>query len=492
MFANLARIAVLAVFVGSTALAQERSVVTVPVSVPLSVLERHVDIALGGQVLHRGEQSRTCVKPQEVCTKIPEFRGFKIYSRMECVQVTPAVGCTIAHQAERVGPLRLGGDSGALQVSQTIRASATIKGRGEIGRHIRETVNASANFTVTARPTVAPDWSVRIPSLDVRYAWRERPNVRLFDLITITFGDEARSALDRTIARYQQDDLSGVLEKIDLKRLVTPVWDALQDPIRVDLSNDVALFVHFRPEAIGLDGPTFSGGRAEATVAIEGLLAASDREDSPFADGPSVLPNLGRVPDDKTFSLVLPVEVSLPTLETALAAQLPQTFETEGAVSGSVEVREASLSEADGFVQLTLNVLAKADTGTFLAPSYEGLVAVAAVPVFDPNTHVLRFTDVSVSIGGSGITATLLRQVLNTQAVASLLQNAAQLNVAREIEKLDAALVDALNRDLAPDLRMEGEAAMSLHDVALSDGLKLSARATGNIRIVGTELHANN
>lgn len=80
IFGRLAFVSLLAACPASAQ--TETTVLTVPMSVPLADLQAHADERLPRE-LHSAERSQTCVEAERACTKIPEFGGFKIYSRME-------------------------------------------------------------------------------------------------------------------------------------------------------------------------------------------------------------------------------------------------------------------------------------------------------------------------------------------------------------------------------------------------------------------------
>ncbi|MEM9762014.1 MAG: DUF4403 family protein [Pseudomonadota bacterium] len=141
-----------------TASTQEiaRSHLSVPIATELSDLQRYADGVLPRR-LHHKEYNRTCVEAERACTKVPEFRSFEVAMKNRCVNITPRIDCSISENVSREGPIRISGDGGTIVLKQAIDGSATVRGRGEIGRHIRQTVRAKADVTVKAKPSVRAD-----------------------------------------------------------------------------------------------------------------------------------------------------------------------------------------------------------------------------------------------------------------------------------------------------------------------------------------------
>jgi hypothetical protein len=454
--------------------ADTTSIVSVRLSTPLATLEAYANATLP-EVLDAGETRETCIEAQRACTKIPEFRGFKIYSRMECGDVTPSVSCTISRTVRREGPLAISGSGNALTFRQTVRGTVQVRGRGEIGSRISEMANGAAHFTITAKPGLNADWSVALPPLAVTFDWTERPNVMLFDVIRVTFGDEAEQALRREIDTFNRETLPKEVAKIDLRQDVAAVWSELQKPQRIALPGGNALYLHVRPEAVSLEGPTVSDGNLEAEISITGRLKATTEAASPFEGGPTILPNLSPPVGNGTFSVALPVAVSLDTLEAVLRSTLPQTFEVEGR---SITVHDATLTEDAGRLRAALEVAI--DRGPLRTATFAGR------PVLEGD--VVRLADPTVGVDGFDPVAVLIRLAAKTGPVRRYIEERLSLDLGAPRADLEAALTATLNGELAPGLTMSGTADVAVDSLELDDGLRLEARATGHLRIDGLGL----
>ena len=480
MFLRHVLFAFLYAFTAASAAAQERTVITVPISAALDDVQARIGEALPG-TLHQATTAQRCVEPGRACTKVPEFRGLEVTFRNRCVEVTPAIDCSIDHRVWREGRLRLSGEGTALTLHQVVRAQATVRGRGEIGRHIQETVNGAAEFTITATPRVLPDWSLDMPPPSVSFRWTDRPNVMLFDVIRITFGTEAERALNDAISRFRSETLPAELAKIDLRSEIAEVWRRLHEPQRIDLPDGQALWLHFRPDAVGLAPLTVADGRIATMESIAGKARVTDSRVTPFSRAYRPLPDLTPVPPGGV-SVVVPVTVGLDTLSESLRAKLPHTVTLEDLVAGSITVRSANVA-AEG-ARLILRLVVQAET--LGVGAYSGPLTVSGIPRWNANTQVLTFNDPQVRADGRGMATFLVNDILSSQRFDSWLEEQVTTSLQAQIAEAEAELDGALNRDLSSDLRLTTDLRLRVEGLKLDDAaLSLTARATGTTEVVG-------
>lgn len=460
----------------ANAQAQDRTNLTVPISTPLADLQSYANRTLPG-TLHRASTAQRCVEPKQACTKIPEFRGFKIYSRMECVQVTPGIDCSIDHHVWRDGPLRLSGSGSSLTLQQAVSARATVRGRGEIGKHIRETVNGSADFTITASPAVNPDWSVVLP-MDVRFRWINRPRAMILNVIPVTFGTEAGNALNREIDKFKSSTLPGELTKIDLRAKVAPLWNSLQEPQRIQIDDGPDLYLHVRLDAVGLAPLTVADGRIKTVASIAGQSKVTTSPNWPFANAKTAVPNLTPVPSGRT-SISVPVQLDEETLTAALGRELPQTVQFEDPVSGNIEVRSAKLAVQGRALVVQLDVNATAASFT----TYDGPMTLTASPLWNRAANTLSLTDARLSVDTPGIASSILNAILGTAAFRAWLEDQTTVSLDAEVEKAEVKLNQALNRNITPQLRLSADMDLSVARIDVSDQVILRLKATGPLAL---------
>ena len=324
---SITAIAALLMSVAPQASAQDwpQSSVTVAVEVPLAGLEEYLVRELPNPLHSGGRSGETCVKAEQACTKIPEFRGFKIYSRMECIDISPRISCDISESVTREGPLTLTGQGGTLTIVQAARASVTARGRGDIGKNIRQTVRAAAEFTLTVTPSIDADWTPR-PNVDLAYRWIDPPEFRLFNFIPVTIRGKVEPELRAAIDRLERERLPELVSDLGLRDRMAALWEEVQTPRAISPGAGLpSLYAHFRPEAVAISSLDFSGGLARAAIRLDGRTAVTDVAASPWG-APTALPDLGGLPGDASgFVLEVPVWVGHATLTAALASASPRT-----------------------------------------------------------------------------------------------------------------------------------------------------------------------
>lgn len=453
--------------------ADDVSIVTVPISVPLNGLQAFANAEMPNPI-HEKRGREICVKAERACTKIPEFRGFKIYSRMECIDVSPNISCDLHEKVWGEGPLELDESNGELVLSQRISAAATVRGRGSIGKHIKETARGAADVTIRARPHIAPNWDVTLAlSHDLR--WTQKPNVVLFNVFRVTFEGEANKALNRGIAKFKANKLPEALRKLRLRERAAPLWDKLQQPHEIELE-DHSLFLHFLPQKIGIGSIEVSRADINTVVSIAGRTQVTDSDARPFLVDKAPLPDLSPVPGAPGFSLSVPVSVELQKLEAALGAELPREFDTDTPL-GKITVRSALLSERAG--RLTIDAEIRSTI-------HDGPLSISGVPVWDEASQTLDVREISVSTGNAfkDLGIAVLRYWLEPQSKIAL---------GREIDRAEVKFNEALNRSIDLDgrgqIQLTGSGELTASDLQLAGGrVEIVAKTTGTLSVEGLKL----
>jgi hypothetical protein len=474
--------AVCAVLSSAAASAQDDvSTIAVPIRVSLGDIAAYTN-APGRlpDVLHHREVPKTCVEPEQACTKVPEFRGLKVTFRNRCVEISPRIECTVTEDVRREGPMRISGEGATIRVTQDILGSGTVRGRGEIGRHIHQTVRARAEFTIEGRPALRSDWTPVMP-ISLSYRWIDRPEFRLFNLFPVTVGSTIEPKLNDALRTYERETLPREISKIDVRREAARLWDALQDPHPVDLAGE-RLYLHVTPFAVGFDGPRFDEGALTARLVVSARLRLEGDDTPPFGREP--LPNLTPAPAPG-YEVVLPVTVGLELLAAQVA--LPADFDIDDPVPARVTVTNLRLaSGTDGRLQAVLDVDARPTGGALDLLGYQGAVTVTVRPVLDPATGLVRFEEPELALGTPEEPRRILGLAIGSGLLGQSLLSELTYDTKPEIRWAESALNAALNREIAPGLRLTGQGKLDLSGLSVEDGtLSLFARSTGEIRVDG-------
>jgi hypothetical protein len=379
-------------FMTTAALAESTSAISIPITARIDALQNFANAQLPVD-LDRRRQGLRCVKPKEVCTKVPEFRGLKVTMKNRCVEVTPAIDCDVDHHVWRQGAMSLSASGNQITIKQALGARATVRGRGEIGRHIRETANGLAEFTIVATPSIKTDWT---PALDVSvsHRWINRPQARLFGFIPVTFGGEAEKAINDAIATFRNETLPNELAKLKLRDHVAAVWQDIQEPIELPLPEGDRLFLHLNPKTVGISSIVARGNALEMIVGVSGKTQVTDTAQSPFASRTS-LPDITR-PGRGRLSINVPISVNLTRLGTRVSRNLPRDVDFDG---HEITLNSLRLFDQAGKLGIRLDVRLR----RFGVDLYDGPLKAAANLRWDQPNQTLTFGGLAfVPTGGIG------------------------------------------------------------------------------------------
>ncbi|MFK7875947.1 MAG: DUF4403 family protein [Paracoccaceae bacterium] len=449
---------------------------SIPFTLPVVDLKSYANQALPQQ-LHNESYGRTCIEAERACTKIPEFRGLKIYSRMECIDVTPRIKCQIDERVAREGELRLFGQGTVLTVEQDIYATATVKGRGEIGKNIRQTVRAKAGITATAKFSVAPDWTPKIdPQLS--YRWIQRPEFRLFNLFPITLGSTLGPPLDKALRDFEAE-LPAQLARLELRDELETLWSDIQKPHSLGNLDGVEAFLHLRPYGLGLTGPVFDN--ANLTARLDMGLRASVT-DTPRGPAKTRLPKNRPLPAAST-SLVVPVRVKVSSLNRLVSSQLPKELTLNQQTPAKAVIHEAALQIAGDLLVANLRL----DASLAGLSVSDQAIQVRAKVALVPGQQAILIKDIDLtasSVGGfTGFARAALIELLQL-----FLQDTVTVSLKDETEKFQRALTLALNRDIVPGLRLSGAGSVAIESVSLlgaANAIEVVLASIGDVQITG-------
>ena len=451
--------------------------ISVPVLIDLPGLAAYADGRLPS-ILHSNEYGRTCVEPERVCTKVPEFRGFEVTMKNRCAEVSPRIDCTVTETVTREGPIQLSGNGGQIVVQQNIFGSGTVRGRGEIGRHIRQTVRARAEMTILASPGVTPDWQPVLP-ISISYKWLERPEFRLFNLIPVTLGSTLGPPLDQALRQFESKRVGEELEKVDLRSEAEALWTDIQKPQALELPGGEALYLHMRPTAVGLVGPSFNDGALQARIDLALHAVVSD---TPEGIEVKPLPDISTL-SDVGLALNVPVRVSTDTINTAVVAWLPATITLDEEEAGQrIVIHQAITSVDDDALTVDLVVDAK---GGILELADEA-VRIQAMPSLDDERGSLVFSDIRLASGEGGIEGHA--KTLMLKAMGLFMADTYSIALNDELHGLEKALDEALNRDLTPELRLVGNGQMRVSNIRLlaeNSEIEATLSSAGVVQIIG-------
>lgn len=467
----------LLLFTATQGMAQNTSVLTVPITADLASLQALLEDNIDDP-LHERNQGQRCVEPQRACTDIPEIHGFSVRMVQRCVDITPAIDCTISERVTRDGALSVSGSGGTLTFQQNIHGTATISGRGEIGRHIRETATGVASMTAQVTPRILPDWSID-PGLVVNYTWIQRPNVLLFNSIRVTFAGQADSELRNELLEFQTRSGPDLVNELELRSEVAQLWNALQEPHPIPVPTGAPLYLHVRPHAVGLDPFLVADGQLRTRASLSAVMQITGSPMTPFIGDRTTLPNLTDVPETGV-SIQIPFRLEATTISSLAQVALPYTFE-EPNLSASMTVSALTARIVEGRVHFDTET-----TLTALGVNFDGPLTVSAIPVWNAETQTLIFEDIEFEIP-QGFTSPLVRWATN--GFLNLFTRNVEVPLAEEIARIERAVGEELNQNLSPEIPLQGSLDLSVERLEVDGALFVELLADGQISLSALSLN---
>ena len=222
---------------------QEESIITLPIQVDLSVLEKYLNEYVPHDVAVLDERGKVCLKPQDM--KVPfipkcKIKGFKVSCKdwTRDFRTVPKVKCDVKGWVKRNGRILLSGNGSTLTFAFPVRAEASADG------YIYGTARASAILYLKAKLHINSDWTI---SIDIThdFAWSNSPELKLFDLFNIDIKKVIEPKLRKRLDKFAKK-VPELLGKVDIKGRMEEQWEDIQEPLKID--DDTDTYLLFQPE----------------------------------------------------------------------------------------------------------------------------------------------------------------------------------------------------------------------------------------------------
>lgn len=449
------------------------SQISVPLSIDLAHLQARANAELAGRLHTINENNVHCVKAKWFKTKVPEFRGLKIYSKIVKTKISPDLYCDLRGHVDRRGDLAISGNGSTLNFSLPIHASVTAKTIG-----IQETAKADATFFINATPGINAEWQ---PTLDVHsdFRWDRRPEVRLLNMIKVTIGSKVEPKLRGEMAKLEAS-IPTMLKELNLRAEVEKIWSEVQDPILI--SETPQTWAVFVPAGVGFSGFDIIGQSLDTQVSFDGETRIFVGE-KPQVEKVALLPLGDMAPEPGQFSLAVPIAVQEGEVQTLLDA-VPSdmlTFEIdEGIVlQGTLKLTDLDI-EMHGNGGLSLMADVQFDNRSdwlkaidiFDWFDVEGRVELSVVPALDESTQIIYAQSLRLdSETNSGLADTLV-DVLDLPFVREALAKQLKYDFSEELAEGIAEANAAMNQSFDGEVHISGSLINAgVRDLVIKDGL---------------------
>ena len=223
---------------------ETNSYLTIPVNINLEVLEQHIEAAIP-TTLATIRDRPVCVEAQWIKTKVPYFKGWKLYSRMLKTKISPEIKCNVQGWVRRDGPVSLTAHGSQLRIAVPVRGKIS----AEVLK-VSETAVAKAIVYFDITPRIDENWNLDL-QISTDFSWSKRPTLKLFDIIKITIGSKVEPSL-RTTLRDLELDTTRLANNWKLRDHMEDLWLEVQSPIT--LSNGPPISLWYSPLSAAYSG----------------------------------------------------------------------------------------------------------------------------------------------------------------------------------------------------------------------------------------------
>jgi len=339
-----------------------------------------------------------------------------------------------------------------LTLTVPVNVSITAKGRGEIGKNIQQTAGADANLTATLAVDIDEDWQLKV-KISISNRWDDPPHVWIFGG-KISFADKVDPKIDEIIADLQKR-LPDMLADLKLKEKFQEQWNKIFEPMRLQESPEV--WLSFSPQSVGYGGYEIKNGTLKMTFMVMGTVN-THLGSKPKAPTPSPLPKLLReLPAPGfDFSLALSADYSAlaDQIQHALKVGNSQEFDVTGLGKVKATFKEVSIYQsADNTLAIGLTLDAQPPNSFFAT---KGTVWLMSQFDVDNDRKLLTPTKLTVYSKTNNAPVDLLVSLVELAPINDALRGALTYDFSQKYQQLMRLATDSLNRQLTPDLYLDG------------------------------------
>lgn len=442
----------------------QKSLIAVPINASTASLKQALERAVPKTLWSINQRERACVQPQRV----------KVFGKK--VKVTPPIACTIVGQVTR-GPLRLRGEGDEIVVDVPLRA--TIAARDVGGVLKGETATGAAMAHARVRIELTPDWRTQ-GKARISYGWTKAPGIDFLGQ-RITFTDEADAKL-KPVVRDVEREVNREIAKIDIRKQAADVWRQSFTALELNRENP-PVWMRVTPQRILYGGYRIEGDRMNLNLGLEAITETfvSGRPADPK---PTPLPRLVREMPKPHLDVRVPViadyAILQPVVDRALAKRSARPFVLPKLGSMMVTFGKSTIYGAPGGrIAVGVDVEAKLEMRTG-APT-RGRIWMTAIPVNEPGSAEVHFTNLSINGDTDGVGGDLLISLGQSPGFAPLIADALTQNFSRDLDELQGKIKRAVNqrREGAFVIRTRVDGFETGEIKAYGNGLYLPGRMTG-------------
>ena len=446
----------------------QSSIIAVPIAVDLAALSAALEREVPRQLWTIDQPGQVCVPSKQVKVLFVKVK-------------TPTLRCRLVGQVMR-GPMAISGSGREIVVTMPI--SAVIHARDVGGLIKQETATAQAQVRAIVHLDLAADWSLR-GKVDIVYDWTKEPAVDFMGK-HIVLTSKADAKLQGVVAKLERT-LPAEIGKLQFRSQVEQVWRSAFTSLLLNRDNP-PVWMRVTPQELQYGGYAVQGRQLVLRLGMKALTETfvGDRPADPTAIAlPSVRPLAA---DTGELQFYVPVIADYAELEPVIAKALVKRSDRPFAVPGVGDVyvrfgKVTAYGTDRGRIAVGLE-FAALDTDRRSTKSH-GTIWLTGLPINQPNTRQINFTDVTVDGATDSTGTNLLLKLANTPAFAETIAEALAQNFTKDYDqllgKIDRAISDKRAGNLLIRADIQNVRTGSLK--AAGNGLYLPVWGTGRASI---------
>ena len=359
------------------------------------------------------------------------------------------------------------------------------------GRALDQNIQLRSQVTVRSRPEFVPNWRVH-PNLAAQITVADS-TVNIAG-IRLNMAGEAKPLIEQQVNQQVASFEGRIRNDPIIEVTAREQWQKMCRSIPLGGGNTglPALWLEMKPVRAAAAQPQIDARNLTLVIGVQAETRITAQATKPACPFPS---SLELVPPMENGKLVVgvPIDVPFTELNKLIDAQLKgKTFPEDKSASVEVEVLRASLAAANDRLLISLRVKAR-ERKSWFGFGAQADVDIWGVPKLDPQTQVLRLTDITLAVESEaayGLLGTAARAAMPylTQALA----DNAMIDLTPFLDDAKKKIGEAL-----ADFRQAGEGvtvntavnSLRLNGIAFdSNTLRVIAEAEGTARVSVTQL----
>ncbi len=428
------------------------STIVLPFIASLDAVQGEMNRKVPTRLYTVDENKDACVAAKQVkFCPLPRIFHKGCAVREASVTVTPQIDCHVEGSVDR-GPISVGGTGPVATLAMPVSASVTVRGRGEIGKHIQKTADGSVAVGAKVRADLGEDWRP-VAVVDADYNWTDRIGIDVLGL-RITFAGKVDPKLKGLIDDFKAK-LPELLARLEVREGAARAWGRGFATIHVGGEPDV--WLRFAPSAAGFGGFAIQGRTLTALVMAAGTVETFVGAKPPERPA-TPLPPLRHGLPSPSFEFYVPVQADYDALAAttrhALKVGEEQVFDVPRFGTVKVVFDDVRLHQTTGG-KLAVGVELHARAPSDVLATRGVVWAVADVDI-DNAAKRIKVGDLSIRVDADNAVVGLLASVLRLAPVTRAIQKAVGYDFSKDYDGALRRGGQALNGPVSDGLRLQG------------------------------------